>query len=70
MDLRTPVSRSRHVGALVLVFLSLVIGACNRPPQSVPEVQGKKPVSAEAPPKAEKPEGFALASGRAGPCGG
>ncbi|HEV7491742.1 MAG TPA: hypothetical protein VGO25_13100, partial [Rhodanobacteraceae bacterium] len=51
----------------MLVVLSLAIGACNRPPPSVPQVQGKKPVAAEAPPKTEKPQGFALSSTRAEP---
>src|SRR4051812_27144468 len=65
MDSRTPVSRLRHVGALALVCALLVAG-CNRPADKVPEVQGKKPVAAEAPPpKAEQPKGFALASANA-----
>src|SRR5579862_3515210 len=68
MDLRTPVSRLRHVGAVALVFFMLVCAACHRQPAGVPEVQGKKPVAAEpAPPKGEKPQGFALASARAEP---
>ncbi len=66
MDSRTPVSRLRHAGALALVCALLVAAACNRPADRVPEVQGKKPVAAEAPPpKAEQPKGFALASANA-----
>ena len=53
MDLRTPVSRMRHVGAFWLVCVLLFAGGCNRPADRVPDVQGKKPVAAEpAPPKA------------------
>ena len=66
MDLRTPVSRMRHVGALWLACALLLLIGCNRPANPVPEVQGKKPVAAEkAPPKEEKPTGFALASATA-----
>lgn len=66
MDSRTPVSRLRHAGALALVCALLVAAGCNRPADRVPEVQGKKPVAAEAPPaKAEQPKGFALASANA-----
>lgn len=67
MDSRTPVSHLRHAGALALVCALLVAG-CNRPADKVPEVQGKKPIVAEAPPpKAEQPQGFALASANAEP---
>ena len=63
MDLRTPVSRLRHVGAVLLALILLAVAGCNRPADKVPEVQGKKPVAAEpAQPKEEKPQGFALAS--------
>ncbi len=68
MDLRTPVSRERHVGAAWLFGLALLLTAgCNRPAEHVPEVQGKKPVAAEtAPPKKdEKPAGFGLESATA-----
>jgi uncharacterized protein YfaS (alpha-2-macroglobulin family) len=66
MDLRTPVSRMRHVGALCLVCVLLIAGGCNRPADRVPDTQGKKPVVAEpAPPKTETPQGFALASASA-----
>jgi alpha-2-macroglobulin len=67
MDLRTPVSRERHVGAAWLVGLALLLTVgCNRPAEHVPQVQGKKPVAAEAaPPKEEKPAGFGLASATA-----
>ncbi|HEX5125062.1 MAG TPA: alpha-2-macroglobulin, partial [Rhodanobacteraceae bacterium] len=67
MDSHTPVSRSRHAGALVLVCALLLAAACNKPADKVPEVQGKKSVAAaEAPPpKAEAPKGFALASANA-----
>ena len=68
MDLRTPVSVRRHVGAVWLVFAALVAGGCNRSADHVPNVQGKKPVAAEATPlKPSKPEGFALASANAEP---
>jgi uncharacterized protein YfaS (alpha-2-macroglobulin family) len=68
MDLRTPVSDWRHVGAAWLVFAALVAAGCNRPADHVPDVQGKKPVAAEAaPPKPATPEGFALASANAEP---
>jgi uncharacterized protein YfaS (alpha-2-macroglobulin family) len=69
MDLRTPVSRRWHAGAVLLVLTALSVAGCNRPPSSVPEVQGKKPIAAQAPPSAEveKPKGFALASARAEP---
>ena len=67
MDLRSPVSRTRHVGAVCLALAFLLIAACNRPADHVPEVQGQKPVAAEpAPAKpAEIPQGFALASAHA-----
>src|SRR5690348_13555409 len=66
MDSHTPVSRSRHAGALVLACALLLAAACNKPAENVPEVQGKKPVAAETPPpKAEQPKGFALASANA-----
>jgi len=66
MDLRTPVSRSRHVGAVVLAFLLIVVAGCKPQKEGVPDVQGKKPIAAEAPPpKTEKPQGFALVSARA-----
>jgi uncharacterized protein YfaS (alpha-2-macroglobulin family) len=66
MVLRTPVSRLRHVGALSLVCVLLVVVGCNRPVDRVPDVQGKKPVVAEpAPPKVEQPQGFGLASANA-----
>ncbi|MEO8461300.1 MAG: MG2 domain-containing protein, partial [Dokdonella sp.] len=59
-------SRTARLAALGLstaIFL-LGIGACDRKPTGVPEVQ-KPPIAAE---KAEnKPEGFALASASAGP---
>ncbi|HVT33631.1 MAG TPA: alpha-2-macroglobulin, partial [Rhodanobacteraceae bacterium] len=68
MDLRTPVSVRRHVGAVWLVFAALVAGGCNRPADHVPDVQGKKPVAAEAAsPKQAAPKGFALASANAEP---
>ena len=74
MDLRTPVSRERHVGAAWLFGLALLLTAgCNRPAEHVPEVQGKKPVAAEpAPPKSdekknEKPVGFGIESATADP---
>ena len=65
MDLRSPVSLRRHVGAACLVF-ALLLSACNRPADHIPEVQGKKPVAAEpALPKTDQPQGFALASANA-----
>jgi uncharacterized protein YfaS (alpha-2-macroglobulin family) len=62
MDLRSPASRLRLVGTALLVAASLA--ACNRPADQVPEVQGRKPIAAEAA-KPAKVEGFALASARA-----
>jgi uncharacterized protein YfaS (alpha-2-macroglobulin family) len=67
MDLRTPVSVLRHVGAFSLVCMFVLLGACKPQSESVPEVQGKKPIAAEAPTKVETPQGFALASTRAEP---
>ncbi|GAA0715079.1 alpha-2-macroglobulin [Dokdonella soli] len=61
MDLRSPVSRLRHVGTILLIIVSLLVVACNRPHEGVPDMQGKKPVTAEAA-KTEKPQGFALGS--------
>ncbi len=67
MHSRTPVSVLRHAGALALVCSLLIVAACNRPADKLPDVQGKKPVAAAAapPPKAEQPQGFALASAHA-----
>jgi len=62
MDLRSPASRLRLVGTALLVAVTLA--ACNRSADQVPEVQGKKPIAAEAA-KPAKAEGFALASARA-----
>ncbi|MEP7044612.1 MAG: alpha-2-macroglobulin, partial [Dokdonella sp.] len=62
MDLRSPVSRLRHVGVAVFVLLSLSLSACNRQREGVPDVQGKKAVAAEPAKKAEPAQGFALAS--------
>jgi uncharacterized protein YfaS (alpha-2-macroglobulin family) len=72
MDLRTRVSRERHVGGAWLLSLALLLTAgCNRPAEHVPEVQAKKPVAAEAaapaPKKEEKPAGFGLESATADP---
>jgi len=62
MDLRSPVSHLRHVGAVLVVLLSLSLSACNGQRQGVPDLQGKKPVAAEPAKKAEATQGFALAS--------
>ncbi|MET0227049.1 MAG: MG2 domain-containing protein, partial [Dokdonella sp.] len=62
MDLRSPVSRLRHVGVVSCVVLALVLSACSRQREGVPDVQGKKPVAAEPAKKAEPVQGFALAS--------
>ena len=68
MDSRTPVARLRHAGVVFVVLAALCVAACNKPADKVPEVQGKKPVAAAAPPpkaEAEQPKGFALASANA-----
>ena len=67
MDPRTPVSRLRHVGAFLLVCTFLLLAACKPQNEAAPPAPDKKPIAAEAPPKAETPQGFALASTRAEP---
>jgi uncharacterized protein YfaS (alpha-2-macroglobulin family) len=63
MELRSPVSRSRHVGVALLILVAVLLGGCNRGREGVPDVQGKKPVAAAQPAaKTEKPQGFALVS--------
>jgi uncharacterized protein YfaS (alpha-2-macroglobulin family) len=62
MDLRSPAPWLRPaVAVLVAAVLSSVLAACGRPHDKVPDVQGKRPMAAEAA-KADKPQGFALAS--------
>jgi uncharacterized protein YfaS (alpha-2-macroglobulin family) len=62
MDLRSPAKRLRFAAAaLASVVFSLALFGCGRPQDKVPDVQGKKPVAAEAA-KPEKAQGFALTS--------
>jgi uncharacterized protein YfaS (alpha-2-macroglobulin family) len=65
MELHSTASRLRLVGLTLLVAAIATLAACNRPSDKPPEVQGsKKPIAAESA-KANKIEGFALASARA-----
>lgn len=60
MELRLPALRPR-VGILLALFAAvLLLGACNRPHDKVPDIQGKAPIPAE-PGHKEAPQGFALA---------
>ncbi len=61
MDLRSPISRLLRTGALMIFVSTLLLAACSRPQNEVPQVQGAAPVSAE-PAAAPAPTGFALAS--------
>ncbi|MEO5626568.1 MAG: alpha-2-macroglobulin [Dokdonella sp.] len=63
MELRSALPHLRLVATTTLIALALGLCACNRQPEGVPAVQGKKTITAE-PAKEERPQGFALAAAR------
>jgi uncharacterized protein YfaS (alpha-2-macroglobulin family) len=65
MIARSSVFRSRRIGTAVVFAASLMFAACGKQPTGVPEVQGEKPVQAEAAQVA--PQGFGISSTRAEP---
>ncbi|MBN8726163.1 MAG: alpha-2-macroglobulin family protein [Xanthomonadales bacterium] len=66
MDSRSPALRPRAGVLLALFAAFLVLAACSRPHDQVPEIQGKAPIAAE-PGEKEAPQGFALASATSEP---
>ncbi|MCR6700128.1 MAG: alpha-2-macroglobulin family protein [Dokdonella sp.] len=64
MKASLPVSPLRLGWTVLLSSALALLGACNRSPQGVPELQERKPVAAEP---ATPAEGFALTSARAEP---
>jgi len=64
MEMRSTAPRPRLAAWVLLAGALVSLAACKRPTEQVPEVQGRKPVAAEAATPAPA-EGFALASARA-----
>ncbi len=64
MDQRPSAPSWRRLRIALFVIMATTLFACSRPHDSVPAVQGKKPIAAEAS-KATQPVGFALTAARA-----
>jgi uncharacterized protein YfaS (alpha-2-macroglobulin family) len=66
MGLRSPALRPRAGILLAMFAVVLLLVACNRPHDNVPDIQRKAPIPAE-PGHKEAPQGFALASASSEP---
>jgi uncharacterized protein YfaS (alpha-2-macroglobulin family) len=64
MQLRSPARSLRYVFCALFVASSLLLSACRRHDNGVPQVQGKPPVAAEPANKEQPPQGFAIVSAR------
>ncbi len=64
MELRQSAPYWRRARVVLFVLTAFTLLACSRPHNSIPAVQGKKPIAAETS-KTQQPAGFALTSARA-----